>query len=621
MALTKTINGSVSLNTSRYDFFAYLSESAVSVDNNTSSVTVAVKLTHTRWGWISSNSFTVSATVNGVTKTAKYSPNFAEGSTGTATLATFTFTNILHNSDGSKTVNISASFAATGAYSPGSCSASGTFTLTTIPRATMPMLNVNTAEIGKTAVQISLSPASAEFTHKLTYSFLNANGDITAENVTAGATWTPPYILAAQVPANPPAGLCSIICETFNGGVSIGTKTATLTLAVPAEAVPTISSVVAVINYGNAWLENRGYIVRGFAQLSATVQAESNTTWPGASLVSAALNVSGNTATDNAFTSGDTIGAATLATIGEVVPSVSVTDSRGFTAVYSMDALDVLYYTNPTVAIDYSRSGEQVTISARPSLSLTGNTASMTLTVDGATVSVSGWESVGSGQEAVWTGDLLSTATHMASVTITDALGLTYTADLFIPTQFDVFTAHPTKDLMAIGGAVVDNEDYPVQIRQDLSKIGVGSGELKSLVLALCDVFFPVGSVSIRYDQIDPGTIYGGTWSRITDAFLMAADNISEVGNTGGNSQVTLNIDQMPEHAHTVRTTRTESYPAYWHTNHTGGATSSTGWAYLSTAGSANGGVGTLYVENVGGNRPIDITPTHVKVAVWRRTA
>ena len=140
---------------------------------------------------------------------------------------------------------------------------------------------------------------------------------------------------------------------------------------------------------------------------------------------------------------------------------------------------------------------------------------------------------------------------------------------------------------------------------------------VQELALAI----YPVGSIYISVNSTNPSTLFGGTWERLKDRFLLGAGDTYSNGATGGEASHTLTVDEMPTHDHDVRTTRSESYPAYWHSNHTGNTNSSSGWAYLSTAGSNNGGVGTLYVEEVGGGAAHNNMPPYLAVYMWKRTA
>lgn len=67
---------------------------------------------------------------------------------------------------------------------------------------------------------------------------------------------------------------------------------------------------------------------------------------------------------------------------------------------------------------------------------------------------------------------------------------------------------------------------------------------LKSLIL---DLAHPVGSLYWSSDSTDPGTLFGGTWTRVKDRFILAAGDTYSAGATGGAATVTLTEAQLPE--------------------------------------------------------------------------
>lgn len=61
---------------------------------------------------------------------------------------------------------------------------------------------------------------------------------------------------------------------------------------------------------------------------------------------------------------------------------------------------------------------------------------------------------------------------------------------------------------------------------------------------------YPVGSLYWSKKSTNPGTLFGGTWTQITDKFILAAGSMYTVGSTGGAATVTLTANQMPSHTH-----------------------------------------------------------------------
>ena len=67
----------------------------------------------------------------------------------------------------------------------------------------------------------------------------------------------------------------------------------------------------------------------------------------------------------------------------------------------------------------------------------------------------------------------------------------------------------------------------------------------------LVDLFYPIGSIYMSVNSTSPATLFGGNWERLKDTFLLASGDIYPAGQTGGQSQVTLNAAQCVLRGHT----------------------------------------------------------------------
>ena len=63
---------------------------------------------------------------------------------------------------------------------------------------------------------------------------------------------------------------------------------------------------------------------------------------------------------------------------------------------------------------------------------------------------------------------------------------------------------------------------------------------------------YPVGKIYISFDPTSPASLFGGTWTQLTDRFLVGAGSTYAVGATGGANTVALTVAQMPSHNHTI---------------------------------------------------------------------
>ena len=90
---------------------------------------------------------------------------------------------------------------------------------------------------------------------------------------------------------------------------------------------------------------------------------------------------------------------------------------------------------------------------------------------------------------------------------------------------------------------------------------------------------YPVGSIYLSVSGTDPQTLFGGTWARLEDVFLLAAGAKHAAGSTGGEESHILTEPEIAPHKHAM---------AYGPES----SASSTGFAYGIAAGSATNSAG-----------------------------
>ena len=146
---------------------------------------------------------------------------------------------------------------------------------------------------------------------------------------------------------------------------------------------------------------------------------------------------------------------------------------------------------------------------------------------------------------------------------------------------------------------------------------------------------YPVGSIYMNVNEVDPSYLFGGTWQKIEDKFLLSSGTSYSLGATGGSATHSLTgttngheltVEEMPSHGHHV----------------TGGSTGEcvipdNAYPYADSGNSAN--TFTAYssglfiegeAEATGGNQAHthtfttnngDTMPPYLVVNVWKRTA
>lgn len=126
-------------------------------------------------------------------------------------------------------------------------------------------------------------------------------------------------------------------------------------------------------------------------------------------------------------------------------------------------------------------------------------------------------------------------------------------------------------------------------------------------VQAILDFIYPVGSIYISYSHVNPGTLFGGTWARIENAFLWGCDSSGTIGQTGGEKTHTLTEAELPSHTH----------GAVYSANATG--TKNLPW--LSTGVLGTGDKLAYGTVATGSGAAHNNMPPYIQVSIWRRTA
>ena len=273
------------------------------------------------------------AVINGTTVYSTSTDNRIELRNGTVVASGST--TIAHNADGTKSFSLSCE---AGIYSYAvSATASGTHTLTTIPRAST--VSATSVNMGS-ASSITITRASSSFTHTLTYSFGSATGTIATKTTSTSVSWTPPLTLANQIP-NAVSGKCTITCKTYNGTTEVGSKTCTMTLTVPSTVKPTITSLTAARVDGtvpSAW----GIYVQSKSKATLTINGAAGAY--GSTISSYSITGGGYSSTASSFTTGF------LNTSGSITFTASVTDSRGRVSTNATVTITVVAYSAPSLS-------------------------------------------------------------------------------------------------------------------------------------------------------------------------------------------------------------------------------------------------------------------------------
>lgn len=559
-----------------------LEEVSYSVANNTSEV---------RMLWTSTQT---GQSHNLNTRTGYYVFNGTNGSVEytlpantTVTIFDETFT-VSHNSDG--TGSVSASTWMDTRISAGEISKEASLTLTTIPRASS--VSCSTADIGSDAT-ITINRASANFTHTLTYDFFGLTGTIATKTTQTSVKFTLPKTFYEKIP-NLKYGKGIIECTTYNGNTEIGTSVAQMQANCNVEeCLPSIvveaydSNAVTVALTGNKstfvkYYSNAAVTAHAVAKNSATIRSQS-------------ITIGGTTINK---------GSGTIYAVTDGVIKANVTDSRWFQN-HTISVHTFIPYVKLTCLL---QAGAAST-SGVAQLKVSGNywDGNFGATANTLTVQYRYKEQDGAFSDWITSSDTVTKSNNAYDTTI-NVTGLDYT-------KAYTFQARVIDKLATVESKEQTRKTQPIfdwGVSDGVADFNI-NGTLKINNVNIFDMIYPVDSIYISINNVNPSTLFGGTWERIKDTFLLAAGDTYTGGSTGGEATHTLTYDEMPKHTHPMYSynpggdgTWTPDEGAYLVDSVTDNTT--TWWARLA-------------MGYAGGGAAHNNMPPYLAVYIWKRTA
>lgn len=124
------------------------------------------------------------------------------------------------------------------------------------------------------------------------------------------------------------------------------------------------------------------------------------------------------------------------------------------------------------------------------------------------------------------------------------------------------------------------------------------------------DLCYPVGSIYMSVNDAEPSVLFGGTWEKINDRFLLASGE-NNVGSTGGEKEHTLSVQEMPKHTHNILRPR-------WYSRDLDNQESGSVFA-LTTSISEYAVIGQTDIYNNGEDMPHNNMPPYLVVNIWKR--
>lgn len=143
---------------------------------------------------------------------------------------------------------------------------------------------------------------------------------------------------------------------------------------------------------------------------------------------------------------------------------------------------------------------------------------------------------------------------------------------------------------------------------------------------------YPVNSIYMAIDEVSPASLFGGSWERIKDKFLLAVGDTYKKNTSGGAATVKLEEKHIPSHGHWF-SAGTNWTGDHWHnvgwdkdggsgsnryTVHNAGSSGAQGQAGTSSSGGHSHTV-EGWTGGTGGGENHENMPPYITVYIWKR--
>ncbi len=494
-----TYNGSISPLMKWYGEY-----SIVRISNTLCRVDVTVTgeiKNHAYTSWMGTgNSIVVTVTVNGESRssTLKSTTDTWRGNSRNPRSCAFSFQ--IASSAAGESVSIGYAVAGSGYTAAAAVPAQSTTATTSALLYTPSTVGLSVPELTLGDVlTITITRQHDFMTHTLRWAVGGASGVI-AENVGTAHTWVVPVSLANHIPAAE-SGTLRITCETFADGASVGSTAAEVTVIVPADILPSITST-AHRRIDNGVPEEWGIYVQGYSKVQFAVQASGAY---GSSIT--AVKISGGGYSN--LSANGTTGA--LNTAGVNTFTITATDSRGRTAEASVD-IEVMPYAKPMVANTVTErcapdgtltdDGEQAWCRASAVYSDCGGKNSVTCAIYTRKAGDATWHKAAdwvSGTGQILIGPFSSDRDYEVQYTIADGIASGYKTALLPAADalIDAADDNGVKSFGFGGPATVPGKALfyvPIVFADGTELIDVGDGYIR-----LCNVLICRGQMTVKY--------------------------------------------------------------------------------------------------------------------------
>jgi len=122
------------------------------------------------------------------------------------------------------------------------------------------------------------------------------------------------------------------------------------------------------------------------------------------------------------------------------------------------------------------------------------------------------------------------------------------------------------------------------------------------------NTIYPVGSIYMSVNETSPETLFGGTWERIKDRFLLGAGDTYEAGSIGGEAKHKLEVYELPSHRHNI-------------VNYNENGAALTDRSPVVLGATRTGWEGSAFTSYEGAGQAHNNMPPYLTVNIWKRVS
>ena len=472
-------------------------------------------------------------------------------------------------------------------------------------------------------MQLQLTRYGSDFPDTVTWQAGTQSGIIATLSQNTEFTFVPEISLAAQNTTGEAVQI-NFTVSTYqaNGTELVATSTRSAVAQIPGTVIPT---AVLTVSDSTQVLDTYGKYVQGQSILQLDIAAEEAYDSP--------ITVYNIAADGKTYNTQSVVASSPIAGSGTIIASAYVSDARGRKSETDFQIIEVIPWNRPVISNvtaeranadgtsndtgDYAKIIFDATISPVENknsarYSITYQTAARAaITIELPELNN---QFVVSQKTVIF--EAAAAASFEVQIIAQDSFTETkaYTS---IPIAYRIINAATSGDSIAFGRMSTPGKGFEVDMPATFyQNVTLPESVIKAIILAA----HPIGSLYWSDDPTDPSEIFGGTWQRIKDKFILAAGDTYEAGSTGGEASHTLTREELPDVEIPIKKNMASNgVDADWYLGYSNAPHTSTGSyenAWISSGVTRETAATT---EALGSGQAIDIMPPYETYYCWQR--